>query len=221
MPHPIDDSMSTTEVDALLPTPSAQSANSYDLDYWIKGLHLAVPKTERATQAMLCCCLLEVVQGCCALSESYVVQFFIARDEAHLIVVSSIVFAAIDPIVVDSKAVLQTIINRETHRNIMSSLERKSWDVTDNDLKKGLSINKVSAIDTYYQEIRALMLNLVTLLLSLGSLVAESWSKSKVLVITCVIYSLWDNTFDVMDIAQCHTTTDDLLAAKSVLSGRP
>ena len=213
--------MSTTEVDALLPTPLAPSANNYDLDYWIKGFHLAVPKTERATQAMVCCCLLEVVQGCCALLESYVVQFFIARDEAHLIVVSSLVFAAIDPIVVDSKAVLQAIINRETHGNIMSSLERKSWDVTDNDLKKGLSINKVGAIDTYYQEIRALMLNLITLLLSLGSLVAESWSKSKVLVITCVIYSLWDNMFDVMDIAQCHTTTDDLLTAKSVLNGRP
>ncbi|KAH0405552.1 hypothetical protein KCU89_g74, partial [Aureobasidium melanogenum] len=123
--------------------------------------------------------------GCCfnirppGRLKSWSLQFFIARDEAHLIVVSSLVFAAIDPIVVDSKAVLQKIINRETHRNIMSSLERKSWDVTDNDLKKGLSINKVSAIDTYYQEIRALMLNLVTLLLSLGSLVAESWSKSK------------------------------------------
>jgi hypothetical protein len=170
---------------------------------------------------MLCCCLLEIFQGCCALIESYVVQYLIGRDKAHLIVVSSLVFAAIDPIVVDFKAVLQTIINRETHRNIMSTLEKKNWDATDNDSKNGLSINKIGAIDTYYQEIRSLMLNLVTLFLSLGSLVADCWSQSRSLVIICIVYSLWDNMFDAMDIAQCHATTDGLLAAKSLLSGRP
>ena len=212
--------MPATEVDPLLPTHSTRDTDDYGLSYWIKGFHLALPKNKPAARVMLACCALEVLEGCCAFMESYLVQYLIVRDKAHLIVVSSLVFATIDPIISDCKAVLQAVTNRETHRSIMSTLERKSWDQTDNESKKGLSINKISAIDTYYQEIRALVLNLVTLAFSIGSLVANSWSVSSFLVVICLIYSILDNTFDATDILHCHATTHDLLAAKSQLSGR-
>jgi hypothetical protein len=213
--------MPAKENDPLLPTHSTSLPYSYGMNYWISGFHLALPKTRPATRAMLCCCLLEVLQGCCGLIESYLVQYLIAQDKANLIVMSSLVFAAIDPVISDSKIVLQTIINKETHWNIMDTLEAKSKDSTDNDLKKGPSINKIGAFDTYYQEIRSLIFNLVTLFLSLGYLVIDCWSKRNVLVIVCLIYSLWDTTLVTKDIVQCHATTHDLLAAKSLLSGLP
>jgi hypothetical protein len=212
--------MPAKEDDPLLPTHSTRLPYRYGINYWVRGFHLALPKTRPATRAMLCCCLLEVLQGCCGLIESYLVQYLIAQDKADLIVMSSLVFAAIDPVISDSKIVLQAIINKETHWNIMSTLEAKSKDPTDYDLEKGPSINKIGAIDTYYQEIRSLVLNLVTLFLSQGYLVIDCWSRRNLLVIVCLFYSFWDTTLVTKDIVQCHATTHDLLAAKSRLSGR-
>jgi hypothetical protein len=213
--------MPATEFVALLPTHSTQLPDGYHLNYWAKGFHLALPKTKSASRAMLCCCLLEVLQGCCGLIESYLVQYLIARNKANLIVVSSLVFAAIDPIISESMTVLQAITNEETHWNIMSTLETKNKDPIDSYPKKGPSINKIGAIDTYYQEIRSVVLNLVTLFLSLGYLVADCWSRRNFLVTLCLVYSVGDNTLVAMDIVQRHATTQDLLAAKSQLSGRP
>jgi hypothetical protein len=102
--------MLAKEDDPLLPTHSTRLPYRYGINYWVRGFHLALPKTRSATRA-------------------------------------------------------------------------KSKGPTDNDLKKGPSINKIGAIDTYYQEIRSLVFNLVTLFLSLGYLVIDCWSKRNVLVI--------------------------------------
>ncbi|KAH0029362.1 hypothetical protein KCU78_g3370, partial [Aureobasidium melanogenum] len=212
--------MPFTESKPLILKDSFSDSGNYGLSYWIKGLYLAIPKSKPATRVMICCCVLEVFQGCCSLIESLIMQSLVSRDKLFLMALVRLVFEVITPMIGEAISVPRTFTGRETHKNFMNTLGQSKRYSPDHDQGKGPSMNKIGAVDIYCQEIRSLFLNLTTLCITLASLMANGCSERSIWVVTLPFYSLCDLAVIAVDILRRHPATYELLAAKSSLSGR-
>lgn len=210
--------MMSAEHDSLLPIKNVRNHASYGWRYWTKGFCLAMSNNKGATLALLFCYLLQMLQECCPLIESFCKQYFLKHGSYKAVPVVDLVFTVIAPSLVDMVKEFQAVIDREAHRRIQGILNGKRGDLVDD---QPLSLNKIMAVEAYYQDIRSLLIKSGAMAITIGSLTTQRPITGSFCVLLYALYSFSDIFYIVLDVTKHQENTHGLVAAKSSLSRHP